>query len=91
MAVRTDIFFQIFFQPFHPLFVFDLGQGIFHGIDCTVVGEIHLCRLQSIGIDIMDMMFLQFAVIDDFFLLRGQITKRDICPDPHGPNNVFHQ
>ena len=91
MAVRADILFQIFFEPFHSLLILYLGKGIFHGIDRTVIIEIHLRRFQRVRIDIVDVMFLQLAVVDNLLLLRRQITKWDICPHSHRAHDILHQ
>ena len=76
MAVRADIFFQIFFEPFHSLLILNLSKGILHGIDRAVIIKIHLRRFQRVWIDIVDVMFLQLA--RDCFqnVIVGRVLKK---------------
>ena len=91
MAVRADVLFQIFFEPLHSLLVLDLGKGVLHGIDRAVIIKIHLRRFQRVRIDVMNMMFFQLAVVDNFLFLRREITERHVGPHAHRPHNILHQ
>ena len=91
MAVRADVFFQIFFEPLHSLLVLDLGKGILHRINRAVIIKIHFRRFQRIRIDVVDVVLLQLAVINNLFLLWRQITKWNICPHAHRPHDILHQ
>ena len=44
-AVRANILFQELLHPLHALFVPYLGKGIFHGVNCIIIGKIQLTRL----------------------------------------------
>ena len=90
-AVRAHILFQIFFKPPHSLFILYLGKGIFHGIHCAVIIEIHLRRFQCIWIHIVDMVLLQLPVVDDFLFFRCQVAKGHVCPDAHGAHDILHE
>ncbi len=91
MAVRADGFFQIFFEPLHSLLVLDLGKGILHRINRAVIIKIHFRRFQRVRIDVVDVVLLQLAVINNFFLFRRQITEWNICPHAHRPHDILHQ
>ena len=91
MAVRADVFFQIFFETLHSLLVLDFGKGIFDRIDRAVIIKIHLRGLQCVWINIMDVMLFQLAVVDNFLFLRRQIAERHVGPNPHRPHDILHE
>ena len=91
MAVRADVFFQIFFETLHSLLVLDLGKGILHGINRAVISKVHLRGFQRVRIDIVDVMLFQLAVVNNFLFLRREVAERHVGPHAHRPHDILHQ
>ena len=78
-------------NPLHPFVILDLGEGIFHRINCVVIGEIHLGALLCLRIDIDDVLLLRGAVIDHFLLFVRQILEGYIGAHAHLAAHILHQ
>ena len=75
--------FQKFFHPLHALFVLDLGEGVFHGIDGVEVGEVQLGGLLGIFGVVENVLFLGGAVKDNLlFALASAHGKGHRCGPP---------
>ena len=48
MTIRTNIFFEKLFYPFHAFFILDLGKGIFYGVDGIKIGKIQFCKVVGV-------------------------------------------
>ena len=90
-AVRADALLQKAFHPFHACLVLNLGQGVFHSVDCIKISEVQLAGLVGSLCLIKDMLFLRRAVIDDFLFVVSQVPERHIRADAHFPADVRHQ
>ena len=90
-AFRTHIHFQELLNPLHALLILHLGQGILHGMDRAVVGEIHF--REDIGVlrFIQDMFLLRGSVENDILFSLGELVVRDVGPYPHLTADVGHE
>ncbi len=50
VAGRAGLLLEELFHTLHALFVLDLGQSVFHGIDGVEVGEIHFTRRAGLAV-----------------------------------------
>ena len=91
VARRTNLLFQKLFHSLHALFVLDLGQCIFHGVNRVIIGKIKLSRLIGFLRLVKDMLLDRWAVIDDLFLFCGQVTEWHVGTHPHFPAHIGHQ
>ena len=91
VACRANILFQKLFHPLHALFVLDLGQCIFHGVNRVIIGKIKLSRLIGFLRLVKNMLLDRWAMIDDLFLFCGQVTEWYLRTDPHFTAHVGHQ
>ena len=88
---RTDFLAQEFFHTLHSLFILDLRERIFYGINCIEVGEVHLPRRTGL-LDLIDQMHLVGrSVKDDLLFLRSQFAKRHIRPHAEFLRDLLHQ
>ena len=90
-AFRADILFQELLHAFHARLVLDLGQRVFHAIDGTVIGEIHLGKAVGLFVLVNYVALFGRAVIDDFLFLRREVLEGHVGPDTHLPGDIFHQ
>ena len=91
MTVGAGLFLEKFFDALHALFVLDLGEGVFDGVDGIEVGEIQLARLVGILVVVEDVLLLRGAVKDDVLFLFGQVAERYIRAHAHLAADVGHQ
>ena len=88
---RADFFLQEFFDALHALFVFNLREGIFNGIDSVVVGEVEFTGFIGIFRFIKDMLFHRRSMVDDIFFFLRQVFKGHVGADSHSPADVGHE
>ena len=91
MAFRTKLLFQKLLHPLHALFILDLCQGVFYGVDGIEICEIQFSCLIGIFIVVKNMLFLGRAMEHDFFFTLGQIPEWHIRAHAHLPANICHQ
>ena len=90
-AVRADLFLQKLFHTLHALFILDFCQGVFHGIDCIVIGKIELACLVGFFGFIEDVLLLRRTIVHDVFFLLGQIPEGHVGAHAHFPADIGHQ
>ena len=91
MAFGAGLFLEEFFDALHALFVLNLGECIFDGIDGVEVGEVQLARLVGIFVVVEDVLLLRGAVEDDVLFTFGQVAERYIRAHAHLAADVSHQ
>ena len=93
MTIRTNIFFEKLFYPFHAFFILDLGKGIFYGVDGIKIGEIQFCKVVGVRFfrTVKNVLFHSRTVEYDLLFLFCQLPKRNIRAHTHFPANVCHQ
>ena len=91
VAIRTEVLLQELFDTLHAFIVLDLRQRVFHGINCIIIGEIHLGRHFRRLTLIYNVFLHSRPMIDDVFFFRSQILERNIRAHSHGAANIHHQ
>ena len=91
VTVGAGLFLEEFFDALHALFVLNLGECVFDGIDGVEVGEVQLARLVGILVVVEDVLLLRGAVEDDVLFAFGQVAERYIRAHAHLAADVGHQ
>ena len=91
MAVRAAFHLQELLYPLHPLFILDLGKGVFDSVRGVIIGEVQFSGLvRSLGV-VEDVLLLGRAVEDDLAFFGSQVLERNVRPDSHLTAHVGHQ
>ena len=78
-------------HPLHPFLVLDFGEGVLYGINCVVVGEVHLPCVTGFLVVIEQVLLLGRSVEDYPPLLLGEVLERDVGTYSHIPCDILHQ
>ena len=91
MAVRAYKRPQKFFHPLQAFFILDVGQGVFHGILCVEVGEIHFSGRAG-GFVLVDYVLLDCRTVEhDIPFFCRELPEGNIRADTHFSCDILHQ
>ena len=90
-AVRTGALREEAAHAPEALLVLCLGEGVLHGVDRVVVGEVQLGEVVALLGLVEDVLLDRGAVEDDIALLGGELAEGHVGAHPHGAADLLHE